>query len=379
MKKLNKFFAVLVALAMMATLCVSMAFAESGTTSTGVKWADGNDAKLVKYLQAGNGVDLPAATYNFKISPKADNPATVAEFQTTIELAAADKDANGDYLKAKSIADVFAGKTFDKAGEYKFDVTELDPTYTAGANEELIKDNDTITLHIYVKNTETGTAIDKVTAEDSTGKLDPTVVGPTADQGKDKGVSFTNTYKKNIVVDPEDDKNGALDVTKSVVGDYADKTYEWSFKVDFTKPEANQGAVKYKVLKKDGTVKVAEKEATAAIEETLADGEKIVITQMPQGTTWSVTENTSNATVQNADKYVSKIGEKTLTGKGILKTDDAILSERTDATVENTLPNDDVTPTGILLNNLPYIVLALVAIGGLCAYVIVRRKNADEA
>ena len=28
MKKLNKFFAVLVALAMMATLCVSMAFAE---------------------------------------------------------------------------------------------------------------------------------------------------------------------------------------------------------------------------------------------------------------------------------------------------------------------------------------------------------------
>ena len=35
--------------------------------------------------------------------------------------------------------------------------------------------------------------------------------------------------------------------------------------------------------------------------------------------------------------------------------------------------------TGILMSNIPYIVLALVAIGGLCAYVVVRRKNADEA
>ena len=38
-----------------------------------------------------------------------------------------------------------------------------------------------------------------------------------------------------------------------------------------------------------------------------------------------------------------------------------------------------VTSTGILISNLPYIALALVAIGGLVAYVVVRRRNADEA
>ena len=37
------------------------------------------------------------------------------------------------------------------------------------------------------------------------------------------------------------------------------------------------------------------------------------------------------------------------------------------------------TTEGVLINSIPYIVLALVAIGGMVAYVVVRRRNADEA
>ena len=43
------------------------------------------------------------------------------------------------------------------------------------------------------------------------------------------------------------------------------------------------------------------------------------------------------------------------------------------------ISDEDSTLEGVLDNSIPYIVLALVAIGGMAAYVIVRRRNADEA
>lgn len=60
----------------------------------------------------------------------------------------------------------------------------------------------------------------------------------------------------------------------------------------------------------------------------------------------------------------------------------AVVSDSTAnaADVTNTYDDDkDETKTGITMNNLPFIVLALVALGGLVAYVVVRRRNADEA
>ena len=383
MKKLNKFFAVLVALAMMATLCVSMAFAENTTPYATAPEA----AKLTKYLQAGTGVDKPGATYNFVVTPT--NGGAEA---TDTDIAASEMaiDANGDYIGNLTIADMFKDAVWTKAGEYLYTVTEGALTNwneAADANDTLSIDSDaTYTLHVYVKNGDNGPEIDKVTVEKDGQKVDPNPENPpaTADDGEDKGFSFTNVYTKDLVVDPSDPTKGALNVDKEVAGEYGDKTYDWSFKVDFTTPEAYEDAeVTYKVIDADGAVKVAEKAATGnKIEETLKDGWKIVVTKMPQGTTWKVTEDTSASTAQNAEKYVSTIKdtEKSLTGKGQLVSDEATLTEtNTSMTVVNTLDDTDVTPTGILISNLPYIALALVAIGGLVAYVVVRRRNADEA
>jgi hypothetical protein len=59
MKKLNKFFAVLVALAMMATLCVSMAFAEKPADAT---------ADISKTLSLPVGTKIPGDTYTFRFT-----------------------------------------------------------------------------------------------------------------------------------------------------------------------------------------------------------------------------------------------------------------------------------------------------------------------
>lgn len=385
MKKLNKFFAVLVALAMMATLCVSMAFAENTTP-----YATGPEAaKLTKYLQAGEGVDLPAATYSFHFAPDSSNPATVAAFDTELTFAASDKDANGDYIKTKTFAEIFTGKTFGAAGEYKFTVTENDPTYPSKTdNETLTKDNASYIVHLYVVNDGNGTKIDKVTVEENGTKVDPNPENPpaTADEGKDKGFSFTNTYTKKLVDNNDEDNNGLINLSKAVDGNYADKTFEFPFELTYTLPQTSpNAAVKYKVLKDGATEKTAEEQTAenGKITVELGHGEKLIITEAPQGLKWSAKEKLNSVTVaqlQNATEYQAAVngGEKAAKHAD-LATAETALSTTGDAAFVNYLSNDDVTPEGILISNLPYIALALVAIGGLVAYVVVRRRNADEA
>ena len=46
-----------------------------------------------------------------------------------------------------------------------------------------------------------------------------------------------------------------------------------------------------------------------------------------------------------------------------------------DVAYTNTFDDASVSPTGILINNAPYIILALVAAGGMTFYVVKKRKE----
>ena len=374
---MKKLISILVAFAMMAALAVTAAFAAESPYATAAA-----DAKLTKYLQAGTGVDKPGATYNFNVT--STTPGAAAATNTSIAADAMAIDANGDYIGTLTIAKMFEGATWTKAGEFVYTVTEAAVTNydeAADANDTLtIDENATYTLRVYIKNGENGLEIDKVTVQKGDDKVDPNPENPptTADEGKDKGFSFTNTYTKTLDDNNDQDNTGLIDLTKTVTGDYGDKTYKFPFELTYTLPQANpNAAVKYKVLK-DGATEASVQEQIASngkIEVTLGHGDKLIITEAPQGLSWATEEKIASATdLQNYDKYTT-----TANGAAGTTTAAAILSETGAAAYVNTLNNDAVTPTGILVNNLPYIALALVAIGGLVAYVVVRRRNADEA
>lgn len=366
---MKKLISILVAFAMMAMLAVTAAFAEDAATY------DPDEAMLTKYLQKGTGVTDPEATYNFTITPvTAGAPAAV---NTSIVLE--DEDANGDMYGFLPVADIFEGVTWPSTGVYEYTVTEAAPTdydETANPNDTLTIDSAAeYTLRVYIKSANGTNYIDGVTvADDEDAKVDPTDPEEVADDGEGNGFSFTNTYQNNLV----DPTNGVLTVEKAVDGEYADTAYPWSFELAYALPEANQGTVSYRV--NNGNVQTA---TGSPIEVNLKAGDKLVITAMPQGTTWNVTENLSAATVQNKDSYTAaadKYNPATLpTGGQDLTTTEQILSAADGIVVTNTFDDEAITPTGILVNNLPYIALALVAIGGLVAYVVVRRRNADEA
>ena len=365
---MKKLISILVAFAMMAALAVTTAFA-ADPAPTGTA----DSAKLVKYLDLDDGVVANnSLVFNFTFTNEAN-----AQDVVTTSIPYTGMTNN---IGTKAISAIFANYTFPAAGEYIFDVAETAATHATwdADNETITEDTATYKVHLYVKNTDNGLAIDKVTVEDAQGnKVDPTDVDPTDGT---KGFSFTNVYTKELKDDNTGDNTGLIDVTKTVSGDYGDKTFEFSFELNYELPDNDPNAVvKYKVLE-DGTGEAAATEQTATggkIAVTLKHGDKLIITQAPQGLKWNTEELWTTAAttgLQNADKY-----QTTANGTEGRTTAQAVLSTTGAAAYVNTLENDDITPTGILMNNLPYIALALIAIGGLVAYVVVRRRNADEA
>lgn len=366
---MKKLISILVAFAMMAALAVTTAFA-ADPVPTGTA----DSAKLVKYLDLDDGVVAnDSLVFNFTFTNEADATDVIATSIPYTDMT--------NNIGTKAISAIFANYPFPAAGEYIFDVAETAATHATwdATNETVTEDSATYKVHLYVKNTDNGLAIDKVTVEDAQGnKVDPTDVDPTDGT---KGFSFTNVYTKELKDDNTGDNTGLIDVTKTVSGDYGDKTFEFSFELNYELPDNDPNAVvMYKVLE-DGTGEATATENTATggkIAVTLKHGDKLIITQAPQGLKWDTEELWTTAAttgLQNADKYTTTANG----ANGRTTAQDTLSTTKGAAAYVNTLENADITPTGILVNNLPYIALALVAIGGLVAYVVVRRRNADEA
>lgn len=402
MKKLNKFFAILVALAMMATMCVVMAFADPDP-NVGTP----EDAYITKYLDKAEGVS-DDTTFTFKAtkvsdSAKADTnsmPAAVdvsfkADKTPTTTTGATDGSKYGNALVMK----FFEGKTFDHAGVYTYRVTE-DTTNlqdNAAAGIDWTPSTESYLLKIYVTNvngkpTVTNIGVQKEDPANNDPKVDVKVDDPTEkdNDGTDgittSGFSFTNKLNK-VLTDTSDD--GLLRVNKIIDGATADLTAKFPFTINLTLPaNSTDTTVTYYL---NGTAKTANVTNKAvSIAEDLGNNDKIVFQVLPAGTTYTVNESIQNA--QNKNKWTPKVeftddvatltetpgtaGTDLVAKAGTIKDTDAKnIAQYTNAYSDP----DTTTPTGILISNLPYIALALVAIGGLVAYVVVRRRQSDEA
>ena len=468
MKKLNKFFAILVSLAMMATLCVSMSFAA----------LDDNqqpplaDAKLVKYFQVPEGVQVPTATFTFTVAPEyttangLDN--APAARQATFNLTTADKhdtgvnDDGASVYMVKDLSEVINVADFDRAGVYYYSVKETantNPTIDAAEDEDINYDDTVYLLRVYVtRNEDTGALeINNVTVQEAEtdpdtgdvvkdeetgepqgkgGKEDVTVEDPTipdedaddyedndtptdpdddtgtAERNEDgtiktEGFTFTNIYTKTQDTDEpfnpegEDPSYGAIAVNKTVDADDATaKAAAFPFTMTVTPATGHEADANYvsakKYKKTEGTWAATQDAITFTKNDAgnwvanfnLYDGEYVAIESLPAGSKYIVKENLQSVAKANyytaeyaltgsssAAKTDAKAGEELTTPQVLLATTAA--GDKVAYT--NTFDDELNTPTGILINNLPYIALALVAIGGLVAYVVVRRRNADEA
>ena len=239
--------------------------------------------------------------------------------------------------------------TYDTVGIYKY---ELTPSYTVSNDAGVSYDNQ----HLYVT----------VTVEQTNNGLERTVAvhRGSADGGKTGDIALKYS-------------TGKLTVTKKITGNLGDVQKKFDFKVELTGPDgrAINGTYHYTVpgSAEAKTITFTNGKATVT-GASLANDESIVITDLPAGVSYDVSElNGKDAVAEDgtgkaADGYTLKSVEKPDT--------ETIAANDNDTETYTNDKSDDNVDMGVLLNNAPYIAI----IGGaavVAIYVVNKRRHSD--
>ena len=307
---------------------------------------------ITKEFEMADGLKTPAATFKFTATSTTPDALQATITDVTYQAGETGTLKDGKYVISKDTAISFTG-AWKHAGEYVYTVTESKENPISNVTY----DTSSYTLRVYVINGTNGLEIEKITAQGATGKTDK--------------ILFTNTYAKN---------DATLTIEKNTTGTYADKTKEFNFEITFTKsPMSDQTTFAGKI----GSEPV---ECTAGTAKpfTLADGEQLVFSNLPVGTTYVVKE------LEASDGYtpsVTVVENKTttLTNKTVAQEGDALDTLKQDGTknlvgenenkVTFTNTHKGVVPTGILMNNLPFILLVAVAIVAFVSLAVIKRRR----
>lgn len=313
-------------------------------------------ASITKDFVMAEGIKTPAYTFRFTATATTDDaPAATISDITFVET---DEETPEDGIKTVSKDSAISFGTFPHAGEYVYTVKETKESVDGVEYSE-----DTYTLRVYVKNGDTGLEIRNMTAEKGT--------SDGTDTNKVSEMKFTNIYRKE----------SSLEITKVTTGELADKTKDFKFTITITpsKTETNQDS--------SYTGKIGEEEVTVtAKQETtfqLHDGETLRFDSLPAGTRYVVTEK------EAADGYTPSVtvvenGRTTATDKKPSSEADGISSADAQATnlvgegtnkVTFTNTYKTVAPTGIFMNNLPFVIVIGIAALTLGALAILKKQR----
>jgi len=301
----------------------------------------------------------------------------------TLDFSSSDTGDTKDGLKTtyKQSADLLSGLTFPAAGVYSYRVTENTNTNTLGANESLDYNvnNDEYILKVYVsRNADGSTKIDgstvehvtpggaadsgeKITAEPGISKnTDGSAGSQTSAAGEvmtANSFNFKNVYQKTT----------NFSVSKTVAGDLSNTDDIFKYTILIAENTENAGQ-KYSLTTPNGPVEVTV--GTPATFE-LTGGDTASISGLPAGTIVTTDET-------DYGHYVPSVLGTFNGTAGTLKENETSESGQLGEN-ENKIDYTNTwvasTPTGIVMNNLPYIALIAVALGGMTFYIYEKRRK----
>lgn len=344
------------ALVLAGTMLLSMGTGVFAAENIDIPNVNGQDGvKITKDFVMADGLAIPQATFKFQVTSK--TPDALSATIQDISYDANDikiKQTDGSYVISKDQKLSFEGN-WQHAGEYVYKVTETqDP---ANKVENVTYDSSEYTLRVYVVNKNDNLEVEKITAEKAGTKT--------------AKILFTNTYAKN---------DATLTIEKKTTGKYANKTKEFNFEITFTKSPMSD--------KRTFTGKIGSEpvECIAGTPKsfTLADGEQLVFSNLPVGTTYVVKEldaldgyTPSVTVVENRTTTVNRAAAQEGDALDTLKDGGKknLVGEHENKVTFTNTHQGGVVPTGILMNNLPFILLVAVAIVAFVSLAVIKRRR----
>ena len=394
--KLKKFFAGVLAAAMMLTVGATAAFATTitvpGEDYKGAKMlvADVNrqaNVTLTKILEVKEGTAPDEMKFNFTVTADG-NSAALATASTEFKITDQEnkvfnttngEDGSGIYKRTFDI-DVAALTKNKPVGEYTFTITET----MAKAYQSVTAERETLTMVVSKVNA-------KELKADSTAEFGYFVALKTANGKVLATEAFKNFYG---------DKGSIHDLTlsKTVHGALGNLSKDFTFKIKFTKADALQNSTDTGLYKgpqvaelsstatiKDGTTDIAksaylelDKEYTV----TLRHNDSLNLSNLPAGIKYEIYEDGSQVeagdvvvTVDNV-KYTVTVTDTAFDNTETTKIKGTVNNTDVTAAFQNT--NPDSPDMGVVLDNAPYIaMLAIVAIGGVALMLNKRRRDEE--
>ena len=351
------------------------------------------DLKITKILnKVEKGVTTPDAEFEFSFTPKTENAPAIENVKigyTAADNTDADKAEDG--VQVEKTEGVNLSKIqWTKPGVYKYDLEEVIPNPG-------IKDMDYgYLLNVRNSYTKPGTKstspyIIEFKVEEIEGKLEVTDIVVSNRVGKiqkklnyddKKGLKFKNYYDKKDGNTPgggtditEDDKKGFA--FKKIVDSQKDydleKSFDFGVQVDkAVGSKSKDTELKYVVVDKDGKVG-AEQTAAYGTEFTvkLKDKERVVFTDVILGSKVSVTEKDSKGLTPSTKSNFFEKDENSSSDKTAV----GFIGDQEGGNYAE-FTNKNTPITGILIDNLPYI--ALVVVAGFGIFFFVKNRKEEE-
>ena len=176
--------------------------------------------------------------------------------------------------------------------------------------------------------------------------------------GQDK--AFENTYSA-----------GDLVITKAIRGSNGDRAHEFNFTITLSGQKGTK--VSYTADDKPATGIIGEDGNLTISNIKLADDGKFVISNIPYGVTYTISENTEGYT---ATAMKGSATANLTTTDTTAAYSDSVDADSTTIAFTNTLGNT-VIDTGVILDNAPYMLMLAVVAGGAMTLVIKKRREEE--
>lgn len=364
------------------------------------------ELKILKKLKLPAGVKTPTKTFSFNFKPYSFNNKPEEKNSlpnlgsATVEYNAADiLEQNKTTINKDAKLDL-TNINWGKPGQFTYEIEEaaITPANSTDYEEKWTKSpakylisffvakigKETKVSKIFIKRTEPDTN-DGTDSPKEEAKVE---YNPNPGPNQENGLKFTNIYNKKVKPitpgggNPPDDakKKKGLMITKEVEGSDLFKAQEFAFKVTITKPDTvaddknNPDKIKY-FCTSGGT---PTDNAYGDIPFKLKNGQSGVFSNVWLGSKVTVEETdaqggTTPVIDGKANKIKIEAGENTP-----FKTKEFILGEDKDGNYV-LYKNKEQTATGVLLDNLPFILIALLAVIGIFFFFKNRKRKQDQA